>query len=191
MESFGKKNVLGAPQVFLLGEEVFGPSGESWFRALLPIRPNGVTGYVPARALRVGRTPFRLLLELDRFRLSLFRGCRAVARFTVGIGTGRTPTPLGSFFLASLLKVPDPDTIYGTYAYGLSGYSEVLKNWELGGIIGLHGTNDPSSVGRRESHGCIRMHNTDIEALVRVLPLGTPISIVRRKGSVADVAAPF
>jgi lipoprotein-anchoring transpeptidase ErfK/SrfK len=53
----------------------------------------------------------------------------------------------------------------------------VLRNWELGGIIGLHGTNDPSSIGRNSSHGCIRMLNEDILRLRKILPLGTPIVI--------------
>jgi lipoprotein-anchoring transpeptidase ErfK/SrfK len=118
-------------------------------------------------------------LELDRrrFRLRLHRGCSLIKTFRVGIGTGRTPTPVGQFFLTSLFKLPDPGTVYGPYAYGLSGYSEVLKTWKLGGIIGLHGTNDPGSIGRRSSHGCIRLNNRDIRALVKVLPLGTPIEI--------------
>jgi lipoprotein-anchoring transpeptidase ErfK/SrfK len=46
-----------------------------------------------------------------------------------------------------------------------------------GGIVGLHGTNDPTSIGRRVSHGCIRMRNADIRALVRILPLGTLVTI--------------
>jgi len=41
----------------------------------------------------------------------------------------------------------------------------------------LHGTNAPSSIGHESSHGCIRMHNRDIERLVPLLPLGTPIRI--------------
>ena len=44
-------------------------------------------------------------------------------------------------------------------------------------MIGLHGTNDPSSIGHYTSHGCIRLYNRDIDRLVRILPLGTPIAI--------------
>jgi lipoprotein-anchoring transpeptidase ErfK/SrfK len=67
--------------------------------------------------------------------------------------------------------------VYGAYAYGLSAYSKVIRDWEGGGIVGLHGTNDPTSIGRRVSHGCIRMRNADIRALVRILPLGTLVTI--------------
>ena len=75
------------------------------------------------------------------------------------------------------MKPPRPDSVYGTYAYGLSGFSDVIRTWWEGGVIGLHGTNDPSSIGRPESHGCIRMRNADISWLVRILPLGTPVLI--------------
>ena len=72
---------------------------------------------------------------------------------------------------------PTPDSIYGAYAYGLSAFSKVITTWKWGGVIGLHGTNEPSSIGHRVSHGCIRMHNRAIEYLARILPLGTPITI--------------
>jgi lipoprotein-anchoring transpeptidase ErfK/SrfK len=67
--------------------------------------------------------------------------------------------------------------VYGAFAYGLSGYSPVIRDWRWGGEIGLHGTDDPASIGRSVSHGCVRMRNRDIAQLVRILPLGTPIDI--------------
>lgn len=67
--------------------------------------------------------------------------------------------------------------MYGAYAYGLSAYSSVIHDWVGGGIVGLHGTNDPSSIGHRVSHGCIRLRNADITALVRILPGGTLVTI--------------
>jgi len=47
------------------------------------------------------------------------------------------------------------------------------------GQIGIHGTNDPSSVGRSVSHGCIRLSNAAITRLAQELPLGTPVTITR------------
>ena len=73
-----------------------------------------------------------------------------------------------------------PRTIYGPYAYGLSGFSNQLTSFAGGdGVIGIHGTNAPWTVGQNLSHGCIRMLNRDIEKLVPLLPLGTPVRIVR------------
>jgi hypothetical protein len=174
---FNRISPLGTPQVFLLEAEVRGRDGDTWFRALLPVRPNGTSGFIRGKDLGVTSTPYRLELRRRKFELLLRRGCALVKTMRVGIGTGRTPTPVGRFYLTSLIKLPDPGTVYGPYAYGLSGFSPVLRSWKLGGIIGLHGTNDPPSIGRRSSHGCIRLSNRDIRALAKILPLGTPIEI--------------
>jgi lipoprotein-anchoring transpeptidase ErfK/SrfK len=177
IERLGERNVYGARQVFDIVEAARGPGGTLWYEALLPVRPNGTTGFVPSASITLRRTPYQLKVDRSRFRLELWKGCRLEERFRIGIGTGRTPTPVGRFYLVVLLKPPTPDTIYGPYAYGLSAFSDHLPDWEGGGVIGLHGTNDPSSIGRRSSHGCIRMRNVDIRRLVEVLPLGTPIEI--------------
>ena len=174
---FHRRNVQGGPQVFLLRGSSWAPNGSLWFRALLPVRPNGTTAWLPARSLSVTSTLYHLVVDRHALRLTLWKGCHAARRYHIGLGTKDTPTPVGHFYLAVLLKPPTPKTVYGAYAYGLSGYSPVIRNWRWGGIIGLHGTNDPSSVGHRESHGCIRMQNPAIKHLVRILPLGTPITI--------------
>jgi L,D-transpeptidase catalytic domain len=174
---FDRKSIFGSRQVFLLKREVANASGERWFVALLPIRPNGTHGFIRATDLTVRRTHYRLEVNLSTFRLRLFEGCEMLKKYRVGVGTGGTPTPVGSFYINTLLKPRDPGTVYGTYADGLSAYSNVLTYWRDGGFIGLHGTNQPSSIGRRSSHGCIRMLNRDIEDLVKILPLGTPITI--------------
>ena len=179
--SFAPVNAQGARQVFLLlGREpgIAADPEDDWFKALLPLRPNGTTGYIPAAALSLSRSPYSLVVDRETFTLTVWKGPRPIHRFPVGLGTGQTPTPVGLFYLASLLEPPVEGTIYGDYAYGLSGYSEVVTDWEGGGIVGLHGTNDPSSIGRRASHGCIRMRNEDIARLVDLLPLGTPILII-------------
>jgi hypothetical protein len=73
-------------------------------------------------------------------------------RVPVGRGTGTTPG--GVFYLKELLRPRDPKGAYGPFAYGLSGYSEVLDEFLGGdGQIGIHDTNDPGSVGRSVSHG--------------------------------------
>jgi hypothetical protein len=178
IKTFGRKSVLGAPQVFLVEDQVTGPAGDLWFKVLLPMRPNGTSGFVQAPDVSVAKTLYRLKVVRNKFSVYFYEGCELVKRFKVGIGAGETPTPVGDFYLQALYKLPNPYSVYGTYAYALSGYSDVIKNWKGGGIIGLHGTNNPKgSIGRYVSHGCIRMKNADIESLVSMLPLGTPIEI--------------
>jgi lipoprotein-anchoring transpeptidase ErfK/SrfK len=67
--------------------------------------------------------------------------------------------------------------VYGVLAMGVSGFSEQLPNWPEGGQLGIHGTNDPSSVGKDVSHGCIRLYNEDILDLSEYVAYGTPVSI--------------
>jgi lipoprotein-anchoring transpeptidase ErfK/SrfK len=194
IKTFGKKSVLGVPQVFLIRKPAEGPGGEPWLKVLLPVRPNGTTGFIPASDVTVKQTVYRLRVVRKKFSVYFYEGCKLIDRFKVGIGNGATPTPVGKFYLQALYKLPNPNTIYGTYAYALSGYSEAIKRWQrgvcagvepgdpeagkCGGIIGLHGTNDPQrSIGRYVSNGCVRMRNKDIESLVPKLPLGTPIEI--------------
>ncbi len=175
--TFGRRTKQRGPQVFLLEQRLQGPENGEWLKALLPIRPNGTRGYIRADSLRLSQTPYRIVVNRKALSLTLWEGCRKVKTSRIGLGTKYTPTPVGKFYLASLIKPVNPNSIYGSFAYGLSGYSPVIKNWTWGGIIGIHGTNDPSSVGKRISHGCIRMRNRQIEALVKILPLGTPVEI--------------
>jgi lipoprotein-anchoring transpeptidase ErfK/SrfK len=175
--TFGRRTEQRGPQVFLLQQRLQGPANGVWFKALLPIRPNGTRGYIRADSLRLSQTPYRIVVNRKALSLTLWEGCRRVKTYRIGLGTKYTPTPVGKFYLASLIKPINPDSIYGSFAYGLSGYSPVIKNWTWGGIIGIHGTNNPSSVGKRISHGCIRMRNRQIAALVKILPLGTPVEI--------------
>jgi len=96
----------------------------------------------------------------------------------VAIGASDTPTPTGKYYLRVLLEAPDPDTVYGPYAYGLSGHSNVLEEFNGGdGELGIHGNNDASVLGQSITHGCIRMSNDGITRLTKILPLGTPVEI--------------
>jgi len=162
----------GTPQTFLLDLD---PGGQ-WLRVKLPVRPNGSTGWVRRGDVTLSAVGYRLEMSTATNRLTLLEDGDVVDTFEAASGTGNTPTPLGSFYLVELLR-PTNDG-YGPYAYGLSGFSEVLSDFGGGpGQIGLHGTDDPDSIGRAASHGCIRLSDPDITMLAELLPLGTPIDI--------------
>lgn len=165
-----------APLVFLVEERR--PDG--WLEVDLPIRPNGSTGWIRAETVSLAQTGYRVVVELGAHRLTLYDRDRVVVRAPVGVGVSETPTPGGVYYIKELLRPPDPGGAYGPYAYGLSGFSNVLTSFGGGdGVIGIHGTNDPSSIGRDVSHGCIRIGNDVITRLVETvgLPLGTPVEI--------------
>ncbi len=168
-------NPNGAPLVFLVAD-----SQPGWYHVYLPVRPNGSNGWVRAEDVTVQENPYRLLVSASDHTLTLEKNGKVEQTFEVGIGQDQYPTPGGVYYIKELLAPPDPEGPYGPYAYGLSGFSEIdeLANFGGGeGVIGIHGTNDPSSVGANVSHGCIRMYNDDITQLAELLPLGTPVTI--------------
>jgi lipoprotein-anchoring transpeptidase ErfK/SrfK len=92
------------------------------------------------------------------------------------VGAQATPTPTGSFYIRDkLTRYRSP--FYGPIAFGTSATSRVLTDWPAGGFIGIHGTNAPSLIPGRISHGCIRLRNGDLLRLARLLPVGTPVVI--------------
>ncbi len=94
------------------------------------------------------------------------------------IGSDENPTPTGSFYVVDKLDTTDDGGAYGPYAFGLSAHSETLTEFGGGdGQIGIHGTNDPTSLGQAVSHGCVRLPNDAITHLATELPLGTPVVI--------------
>jgi lipoprotein-anchoring transpeptidase ErfK/SrfK len=163
----------GAPLVF----QVVDAEGD-WLEVLLPLRPNGSTGWILAKQVTLTETPYRIEIDVSDHRLVVWRRGELLVDAPVAIGTGSTPTPIGDFYLNELLQPPDPGGIYGPYAYGLSGYSETLTDFRGGdGVIGIHGTNEPESLGTDVSHGCVRVANEVITDMVSFLPLGTPVII--------------
>jgi L,D-transpeptidase catalytic domain len=152
-------------------------ASRAWVRVRLPVLPNNTTGWVPRSALsdwKIVRT--RLVVNLRRMTLTLYRKGRPVFSTLVGIGRPRAPTPRGEFFVRNqLYGFHDP--FYGPIAYGTSARSEVLTDWPAGGFVGIHGTNLPGLIPGRISHGCIRMRNDQILRLAKLLPVGTPLTI--------------
>ncbi|MCM3923921.1 L,D-transpeptidase [Frankia sp. AiPs1] len=166
-------NREGVPLVFAVEER-----RAHWLLVQLPVRPNGSRGWLRAEDTRVTETPYDLRVDRSAHRLTVLRDGAVIARLPVGIGTGGTPTPSGRFYLTELLRPADPNGPWGPYAFGLSGFSDVITQFNgANGIIGLHGTNRPDLVGTDASHGCIRLRNADIAKLAGILPIGTPIFI--------------
>ncbi len=163
------------PQVFLIESS----RADGWLQVLLPVRPNGSTGWVRASDVSVGPVAFRVSVELGAHRITVFDHLSVLYQGPVAVGTQATPTPTGHYFIRVLIKAPNPHTVYGPYAYGLSSHSDALSTF--GGAdaeIGIHGNDDASVLGDDATHGCIRMDNTEITKLAGMLPLGTPVDIL-------------
>jgi lipoprotein-anchoring transpeptidase ErfK/SrfK len=154
---------------------------QEWLKVLLPIRPNGTSGWVKRSAVELEVHPYRILVELGAHRITVWQGSEVILQEPVAVGaSGRTPTTQGLFYTTELFEVlPEQQSAYGPYAFALSGFSEVLYSFGAGGtgVLGIHGTSDTSSLGRDVSNGCIRMSNAGITKLANLLPLGVPVEI--------------
>jgi L,D-transpeptidase catalytic domain len=151
--------------------------GRLWLRVTLPVLPNGTRGWVPRHALgayEISRD--RLVVDLDRRRLTLRSRGHVVLRAPVGVGRSRWPTPRGTFLVRNRLQ-GYTSPAYGPVAFGLSARSPTLTDWPAGGVIGIHGTDRPELVPGAVSHGCIRLRNPDMLRLAGLMPVGTPVEI--------------
>jgi len=134
-----------------------------------------------------------IVINLSEMRLYYFfseKSSHLVRTFPIGIGTEGNDTPEGTFTVVEkivdpswyppesirkekpdLPKVvpPGPDNPLGSHAIRLSR-----------GTILIHGTNRPFGIGRRVSHGCIRLYPEDIPKLFQVVPVKTPVTIVKQ-----------
>lgn len=107
---------------------------------------------------------YRIIIDISDRMLYLLDGDRVVRGFPIGIGKELTKTPVGSYTIVN--KAPNPGGPFGAYWMGLSRPH-----------YGIHGTNDPSSIGIPSSHGCVRMYNQDVVKLASMVPIGTKVTI--------------
>lgn len=167
----------GFPEVYLLLREYVDSQEREWVQVRIPKRPNGRTGWVPRDALgpyNVNR--FQLVVNRNTLRAKLFKRGRVVWSAPVGVGASGTKTPAGRFWVREKFRFKNTP-VYGTHAIGTSAYAPTLSDWPNGGVVGIHGTNQPGLIPGRPSHGCIRVKNPDIARLYRMLPLGTPLLV--------------
>jgi len=152
-------------------------SGHTWIRIEVPGRPNGRTGWVPRGALgTLNEVDGYLLIDKRRLRATLFRDGHAIFEAPVGVGKASTVTPSGRFYVMEKLVTANTP-VYGPLALGTSAFAPTLSEWPGGGVVGIHGTDEPRLIPGRPSHGCIRLRNADIERLWSLVKLGTPIDI--------------
>jgi lipoprotein-anchoring transpeptidase ErfK/SrfK len=107
---------------------------------------------------------YSIVVSLAKRQLYLLEDNKVIKGYPVGIGKILTGTPTGTFRIIN--KAPNPGGPYGVLWMGLSKPH-----------YGIHGTNDPGSIGKQVSKGCIRMYNTDVLELSRKVPIGTIVTI--------------
>ena len=121
-------------------------------RIVIPGLPNPVT------------IPYSINVSISNRTLTLFENEAMIKTYPIAVGRILHATPLGDYVIIN--KAPNPGGPFGTMWMSLS-----KKHY------GIHGTNDPSSIGQAVSRGCIRMFNHDVEELASIVPIGTRVRI--------------
>lgn len=121
----------------------------------------------------------RLDINTVTRKLRHYEGDRLLREYPVAVGKPSTPTPPGQYKIKN--KIVNPGGVLGTRWMGLS---------IPGGNYGIHGTNNPSSIGHAVSLGCVRMHNHHVEELFPRVPIGTPVHIYNRPGGFTNPGPP-
>mgnify|MGYP000085471595 CR=1 FL=1 len=144
------------------------------FQEAFGLTADGVVGPITWEAIGLGEDTsqfyddqYEIYIDLDQKLLTLSERGRIIRSWPVGVGKEETPSPVGVWRI--IQKTQDPGGPFGTRWMKLS------VPW---GGYGIHGTDEPDSIGGAVSHGCIRMLNEDVEELYDIVPLGTRVTIV-------------
>jgi len=108
---------------------------------------------------------YKILVDIEYNKLYLLKGNICLKTYDVSSGKYSTPSPLGTF------KIISKDTWGDGFGGHWMGFN---VPW---GKYGIHGTNEPYSIGHPASHGCIRMKNNEVRELYNIVPHGTKVVI--------------
>jgi len=127
--------------------------------------------------LKVVRGPFNIGVDTKSLRLNIYLGQKHITSYPVGLGTDDNACPMGR--LRILDKVVNPRWDYGgMHAEPGDPNNPVGTRWiKIATSFGIHGTNDPASISKRSSAGCIRMHNRDVEEVFDMVRVGGQVTV--------------
>lgn len=125
----------------------------------------------------------RIVIDKSENRLRLYDGATLLKTYPVATGKSSTVTPVGRYTIVFKTHCPgwtNPDT--GEFFKGCTAKNPLGHRWlglSIGGgrRYGIHGTNNPGSIGGHITHGCVRMYPHDVEELYNTVPLGTVVVI--------------
>lgn len=189
-EHLGKVNmaILASPLLTPMYKKIEAQSGDSLARIAkahgttvdLLIQMNQLKGskILPGMKLKVPERRFSVLVDKSQNTLTLKSGEEIFKVYTAATGENNS-TPVGTFKITNKLEHPvwytlgavvppeSPENVLGSRWMGINerGY-------------GIHGTKDPSSIGKQTTQGCVRMLNEDVEELYGVVPIGTEVTII-------------
>jgi len=166
---------FGSPQTLTVADRIGG-----WLGVINEDVQNGGVAWVKAETpgLQPKKTDLALRVNLSRKQLQLLDGHRVEKSMKVGVGRPGSPTPTGRFSITDKLPGDRYGSSYGCCILALSGKQTRLPpGWRGGNRLAIHGTNDPGTIGRRSSAGCLHADARDMKLLMRKVSLGTPVFI--------------
>ena len=159
-----------------------GAEGDEWVEAELPIRPNGVRGWIRTENFNWSTVSHHILVDVSDRSVALFDGDELITYTRAIVGKPATPTPTLSGFIVEKLpnhNQQNASVVLGDWILMLLFFSEALNSFG-GGLprIALRGTLIPERVGEALSNGGPRIPNDIIEVIAQEAPLGTAVNIV-------------
>jgi lipoprotein-anchoring transpeptidase ErfK/SrfK len=119
----------------------------------------------------------RIVVSIADRKLAVMEAGHVVRIFPTAVGAPVSPSPRGSFEIINRLTEP---TYYGFGKVIPPGKSNPIGTRWMGLSVkgyGIHGTNDPASIGRNVSHGCIRLRNNEMEQLFEMVSVGDAVEL--------------
>jgi lipoprotein-anchoring transpeptidase ErfK/SrfK len=143
----------------------------------VPYVARHASGWIALRGLTTAWTRVSVEADLSEHRITVRRGDDVLFRAPAATGAPASPTPTGRYFVTDRVPFASGGSL-GTFAFGISGIQPNLPaGWSGGDQLAIHGTNDPSSIGRSASAGCLRVSEHVLTRLKRLLRQGTPVVV--------------
>lgn len=144
----------------------------------LPFTNGHKKGWIALAGLKRSSTRYVIRAKLGAHDLFVERDGIPIMRFHAGTGKLNSPTPPGLYFVTE--RIANPGGSFGSFIFGMSGLQpHPPPGWTGPAQLAIHGTNQPSSVGKSSSAGCLRMSKQALDKLRPILVEGTPVIFER------------
>jgi lipoprotein-anchoring transpeptidase ErfK/SrfK len=123
----------------------------------------------------------KIVVSLQDHKLALIEDGQVKKIYPVAVGKPSTPSPMGTFTIAR--RVMNPTYAHDGRVVAPGPHNPVGSRWMGLSIAGygIHGTNEPNSIGKAASHGCIRMAKADLEELYPQVAVGDTVELVGQR----------